>query len=928
MTPVNKYTAISNMPIKSIYHSLSATTGQPLQDIEFHSTPPMSTYLVALVIGQYDCLEDITPSQCKVRAYVQGSRQHSSSVLTCEQIIPSVSDEIRDSLSGAPPTVNSLAATQQNQANVDGSTSTQPVRNHAKFALTVAVKALDYYERLFNIKYPLPKFDLIAIRDFVSGAMENWGATIYSEVYMLCDDMTSVRNKQWVALVVAHEIAHQWFGNLVTLKDWSYLWLNEGFAEFMMFSCVDTLYPEYNVWRLFVTDIIRPAMEADMSHYIHPIETPVNNTRSIIDLFDQISYCKGAALIRMLYYYVGSGKFDISLRHYLAKYAYTNTDSEDLWRSFKESSNHSTNDYISSMMYNWTKLPGYPLLRVKISTQTQSSFRLNKQLIIKQEVSIEQEKFDVSFPSQVAEPIFFDITNATFVGKLSNKDSYRGSSKNNNNNNSSAMINSKNKASVWMIPITLLARSRGLDKVQHVLINGRNKTVIVTGSTNNFNNNTQQPLNADVSIGWWIKLNHNSIGYYRVDYVNSANWLALGEAVKRKELSVIDRLNLQEDLYSLVKYGKRRTVDYLEYLKRYYIDEEEYMIWSSIFDSLRGIRLLVSNHQYTDDGQVGEESTANLEIYNTYMQSFLRKTRMYKSIMSSTSEEDFWLVHPTKASQSTTIKNDFVDQKQQLKIQLVKHLIQFDDEQLKSRARLFFHRQANHQTQPVDANLKASIYRALLSDSEDDGLHQWFWDRYNHGDTTSYERSSISTALALNKNKTRQDDMIIRGIIQNQLRPQDAQLVIQTLATSQNGRKLLLQHLISHFELIREKGFLTIWLKSLSYGSDHSQLLAQLFPSQDKLEALKSMLNQDLAMQDDRPINPEKPAVLSNSGNHQSGLLYQSTVNYVKILDSTERSALNSALENIELNKKWLKRDGAQLLEYMRTQTQRDKERE
>jgi tricorn protease interacting factor F2/3 len=159
-------------------------------------------------------------------------------------------------------------------------------------------KLLTSYEKYFGIKYPLPKLDLIAIPDFAAGAMENWGAITFRETILLYDPKTSsTRTKQFIAEVISHEIAHQWFGNLVTMKWWNDLWLNESFATFMATKFVDKFYPEWNLWDQFIEDAMNSAMGLDSLKTTHPIDVTVNSPAEIREIFDVISYDKGGCVL-------------------------------------------------------------------------------------------------------------------------------------------------------------------------------------------------------------------------------------------------------------------------------------------------------------------------------------------------------------------------------------------------------------------------------------------------------------------------------------------------------------------------------------------------------------------------------------------------------------------------------------------------------
>jgi len=187
------------------------------------------------------------------------------------------------------------------------------------------LKTLPFYSEYFGITYPLPKMDLIAIPDFAAGAMENWGLVTYRESCLLVDPKESSSTaKQWVALVVGHEIAHQWFGNLTTMEWWTDLWLNEGFASWIEYLCVDFCCPQYDIWTQFVCNDFTKALELDGLSNSHPIEVEVGHPGEIDEIFDAISYSKGASVIRMLHGWIGTEAFKAGLNSYLSTLQYKN----------------------------------------------------------------------------------------------------------------------------------------------------------------------------------------------------------------------------------------------------------------------------------------------------------------------------------------------------------------------------------------------------------------------------------------------------------------------------------------------------------------------------------------------------------------------------------------------------------------------------
>uniref|UniRef100_A0AAR2LK22 Aminopeptidase n=1 Tax=Pygocentrus nattereri TaxID=42514 RepID=A0AAR2LK22_PYGNA len=249
---------------------------------------------------------------------------------------------------------------------------------HADYASIITPKVLKFYEDRFNLSYPLFKLDQIALPDFGAGAMENWGLIMYRETALLYDEhVSSTSNKEWIATVIAHEVAHQWFGNLVTMKWWNNLWLNEGFATYMSYLGVDHVEPDWNIRDLIVLKEIQPAMEVDSLNSSHPLsstEAEVQTPSDISNLFDGISYSKGAAVLRMLSAYIGESNFFAGLKRYLQTYKYANAEYADLWKCLEEVNVHVASIYndIQSIMKGWTEQVGHSFLYLDLTGNTQS----------------------------------------------------------------------------------------------------------------------------------------------------------------------------------------------------------------------------------------------------------------------------------------------------------------------------------------------------------------------------------------------------------------------------------------------------------------------------------------------------------------------------------------------------------------------------
>jgi len=314
LTTEQDVTVLGNMPVKT-----QSNEGDRLVT-KFEKTPKMSSYLLAWVYGE----------------------------------LQSVSAQTKGDV-----TVNIWA------------TSAQPARS-LNYALDLAVRVIDFFDEYFGVKYPLPKSDHVALPDFSSGAMENWGLITYREVALLADpETTSIAGKRRIAEVIAHELSHQWFGNLVTMKWWNNLWLNESFATMMAYLAIDKLHPEWDFWSEFNAYDTVMALRRDAIDGVQPVQVEVNHPDEISTLFDPaIVYAKGAQLMRMLQRYVGDEAFQKALAGYVTRFAYQNTEETDLWNSIAEASGKD----IPGLMTSWISRPGYPVVHVDESGLRQEQF--------------------------------------------------------------------------------------------------------------------------------------------------------------------------------------------------------------------------------------------------------------------------------------------------------------------------------------------------------------------------------------------------------------------------------------------------------------------------------------------------------------------------------------------------------------------------
>ncbi len=238
------------------------------------------------------------------------------------------------------------------------------------FPLNIASKTLSLLQGYFEILYPLNKLHLIYVPEFSSGAMENWGAITFRDYYLSIDDTTSSANYKAIAEVIAHELVHQWFGNLVTMEWWNDLWLNESFATFLSYKMIEKIYPE---WNPVVDQFTRTglALFNDSLINTHPIDVNVDNPEQISQIFDNISYGKGAAILRMIETYLGEANFKKGLRKYLNNNMYKNAKGSELWNALETESKVP----VSKIMSSWIEKPGYPVI---IATKESGSLKLEQ----------------------------------------------------------------------------------------------------------------------------------------------------------------------------------------------------------------------------------------------------------------------------------------------------------------------------------------------------------------------------------------------------------------------------------------------------------------------------------------------------------------------------------------------------------------------
>ncbi len=232
------------------------------------------------------------------------------------------------------------------------------------FALDIAKRAIEFYEEFYQTKYPLPHSWQLGLPDFSAGAMENWGLVTYRESALLLDpDNTSLEQKKYVATVVTHELAHQWFGDLVTMKWWDNLWLNESFANMMEYLSVDALEPDWHIWETFQTSEAPAALNRDATDGVQPVQMDINNPADIDSAFDAaIVYAKGSRMLVMVRALLGDDALRKGLKYYFDHHKFGNATGDDLWNALSTA----TDLDIAKIMHTWLKQPGYPVVSAKI----------------------------------------------------------------------------------------------------------------------------------------------------------------------------------------------------------------------------------------------------------------------------------------------------------------------------------------------------------------------------------------------------------------------------------------------------------------------------------------------------------------------------------------------------------------------------------
>ncbi|XP_045589793.2 aminopeptidase N isoform X1 [Procambarus clarkii] len=388
----------------------------------------------------------------------------------------------------------------------------------------VAQRSLEFFEGFFGVDFPLPKLDFICPPEMSPNAMENWGLVTYRESGLLYDpSSSSASQKQWTSYLVAHELAHQWFGNLVTMTWWTDLWLNEGFATYMADVAIDNLEPSWRVMDQFVVARQQAVMALDALRSSHPVSVPVHDPAHINEIFDTISYNKGASIIRMMRHFLTESAFRRGLRTFLRQLMYKNADQDDLWLHLTEAAHKEEtllHDLtVKTIMDTWTLQKGFPVVTVSRVSATSA--------VVTQEYFV------------------LDKTAATEGSTTARK---------------------------WWIPVTSTTQMRPE-------FNDTSVRLWLSGDGT-------EPVSQRISVPephYWVIFNVKQTGYYRVNY-DQANWELLIQQLQEdhRVIHVTNRAQIIDDAFNLARAGRlsyKTALATIAYLGQ----EEERVPWEAAF---------------------------------------------------------------------------------------------------------------------------------------------------------------------------------------------------------------------------------------------------------------------------------------------------------------------------------------------------------
>uniref|UniRef100_A0A8C8ER60 Aminopeptidase n=1 Tax=Oncorhynchus tshawytscha TaxID=74940 RepID=A0A8C8ER60_ONCTS len=633
---------------------------------------------------------------------------------------------------------------------------------HAKYAADITGNILAFYEskEVFGMIYPLSKLDQIALPDFSAGAMENWGLVTYRETALLYEEgVSSTSNKEWIATVIAHELAHQWFGNLVTMKWWNDLWLNEGFATYISYMGVDHIEPKWNIKDLIVLNDIQTVFQVDSLASSHPLssnEDDVQTPSDITELFDSITYSKGAAVLRMLSDYLKDRVFMDGVKKYLQAFQYSNVVHKDLWEYLQKVKDDTVVLPVAEVMATWTMQMGYPVITINTTTG-----------------DVSQEHFLLIQPSD------YNYT--------------------------------------WHVPIKVMKEGLAPTALptQVLAVPKERKSAFKSED------------------GKWVLANINCMGYFRVNY-DPANWDRLIHLIYSQEIPLINRGQLIDDAFNLAR-AKHINVTLALRTTKYLRNDTEYIPWESALRNLDYFILMFDRSEVYGPMQVNCFFSHNHLIFP------LCKYNQINAI-------------------SVACSNDIEDCQKMAK-------------------KLFDNWMTNNTSNPIQPNLKATIYcQAIAAGGEKEW--EFAWGKFQNT-TTASEKDKLRFALSCTRKIWLLNRYLEYTLNPDKIRKMDAISTINYIARNVAGQAIAWNFVRAHWNYI-----------SLEYGGG-------IMSFGRLIEGVTQRFSTDFELQELRQ--------------------FQSDYNEEE-LGSASR-ALEQAIERTQANIKWVKENKQTVLEWFRKES-------
>ncbi|XP_064118954.1 aminopeptidase N-like [Macrobrachium nipponense] len=476
-------TAISNMPLRNT--TVFEHHEEWLID-EFETTPPMSTYLVIFVIAELEHVATTNSNGIPIRVWARGD-----------------------------------------------------VLNQTEYALQLTEKTLAFFEELFNTSYPLPKLDVVGLPCGMAMAFEGWGAIlIYDETAVLMSNSSTFSHENNVGIILAHEIAHQWFGNLVTPQWWTDLWLNEGFASYMENVAMACTKPEWNVKAQQVLKDLHEVMRMDSYLSSHPVSVPVYHPDEISKIFDRISYEKGSSIIRMMKYFLTEETFTKGISSYLSDHKFGAADQDDLWESLTRAGHEDgtlpRNLTLKAIMDSWTLQMGYPVISIIRNVKGTLA-------------TVSQERFLLT------------------TNKTGDEHGYK-----------------------WWVPLTFTSQAKpNFNRTQALIWMKNSSSHTVVRDLPDRNN--------------WVIFNLKQTGFYRVHYDDN-NWDLLIQQLQNDHdvIDVINRAQIIDDMFNMALSGRvsyAKALNMILYLSK----EKELPVWNAVFENINYMNAMLADTEIHEE---------------------------------------------------------------------------------------------------------------------------------------------------------------------------------------------------------------------------------------------------------------------------------------------------------------------------------------